>query len=124
MIKKLLMLALAALAVGLAVPSTRVQIQDRTIVPVRDWIGGRLAPGRLDAMANQIDVRVGRGEGLPPAFAGWIRRDYSGPDTDPWGQPWFLVSNRSSYTVGTIGPDGVQGTEDDIVVTRRLPGSR
>lgn len=124
MIKKLLMLCLLLLAIGMAVPSTRAEIQARTIVPVRDYIGGRLAPGRLDAMANQLDVRLGRAEGLPGNFDGWIRRDYTGPETDPWGRAWYLVVSRSTYTVGSMGPDGEQGTEDDITVTRSLQGSR
>ena len=121
MIKKLLLLLLALLAVGMAIPSTRAEIQRRAVTPVLDEIGGRLAPGRLDAMANQLDVRLGRGEGLPGAFDGWLRRDYSGPETDPWGNPWFIETGRRSYTVGTMGPDGVRGTPDDIVVERDLP---
>lgn len=126
MVKKLFLVALAALAVGMAVPSTRVQIQDYTVVPVRDWIGSRLAPGRLDAMANQLDVRLGRGEDLPAptVFPSWIRRDYTGPETDPWGNPWYVSSNRRTYTVGSAGPDGEQGTDDDIFVTRSLEGVR
>jgi hypothetical protein len=125
MIKRLFMLCLLALAVGMAVPSTRAQIRDHTIVPVRNYIGGRLAPGRLDAMANQLDVRLGRGEGLPGGdFQAWIRRDYTGPETDPWGNPWYVTSGRSNYTVGSSGPDGEQGTDDDITVTRSLEGRR
>jgi len=121
MIKKLLLFALAALAVAMAVPSSRAEIQARAVTPVLDAIGNRLAPGRLEAMADQLDVRLGRGEGLPGAFEGWLRRDYSGPELDPWERPWFIDQGRRSYTVGTMGPDGVKGTADDITVTRNLP---
>lgn len=124
MIKRLLLLALAALAVGMAVPRWRARIQAKTIIPVRDAIGARLAPGRLRAMADQLDVRLGRAEGLPSGFEGWLRRDYSGPETDPWGNAWYLQSGRRSYTVGSMGPDGEQGTDDDITETRNLPGGR
>jgi hypothetical protein len=72
-------------------------------------------------MADQLDVRLGRGEGLPGVFDGWLRRDYSGPETDPWENPWFLDAGRRSYTVGSMGPDGEKGTADDITVTRDLP---
>ncbi len=121
MIKKLLLLLLAVLAVGMAVPSSRAEIQRRAITPVFDAIGERLAPGRLEAMADQLDVRLGRGEGLPGAFDGWLRRDYSGPELDPWENPWFIEPGRRTYTVGSMGPDGERGTLDDITVTRNLP---
>lgn len=124
MIKKLLLLALAVLAVGMAVPSTRAEIQRRAVTPVLDAIGERLAPGRLEAMADQLDVRLGRGEGLPTGFEGWLHRDYSGPELDPWERSWYLETGRRTYTVGSMGPDGEHGTDDDIVVTRDLPDRR
>ena len=124
MVKKLFLFALALLAIGMAVPSTRVQIQEAAVHPVRDAIAGRLAPGRLTAMADQLDVRLGRAEGLPGNFEGWLRRDYTGPELDPWDRPWFLQSGRRSYTVGSMGADGERGTDDDITVTRDLPGGR
>jgi hypothetical protein len=118
MIKKLFMLLIAVLAVAMAVPSTRQQIQDNAFTPVMDDIGSRLAPRRLRVMADQLDVRLGRAEGLPGNFDGWLRRDYTGPEADPWGNPWYLSEGRSSYTVGSRGPDGQQGTDDDIRETR------
>jgi hypothetical protein len=121
MIKKLFLLLLAVLAVGMAIPSTRSEIQSRAVTPVMDAVANRIAPGRLEAMADQIDVRLGRGEGLPANFEGWLRRDYSGPELDPWERPWYIESGRRSYTVGSMGPDGEQGTTDDIAVTRDLP---
>lgn len=123
MVKKLLMLVVAAVAVAMAVPSSRQQIQDRVFTPIKDDIGNRLVPRRLRVMADQLDVRLGRGEGLPAAnvFEGWLRRDYSGPEVDPWGNAWYLAPGRSSYTVGSMGPDGRRGTEDDITEARNLP---
>lgn len=124
MIKKLFLFVLALLAVAMAVPRSREQIQLRAVKPVMDNIGARIAPGRLRAMADQLDVRLGRGEGLPLAFEGWLRRDYSGPELDPWHRPWYITTGRRQYTVGTMGPDGEQGTADDITESRDLPGGR
>lgn len=124
MVKKLFMLLLIALGVGLAVPSTRAEINRQTVVRARDYIGMRLDPGRLEAMANQIDVRVGRAEGLPGDFQAWIRRDYTGPERDSWGTPWYIGGSRGIYIVGSAGPDRERGTADDITVTRRLPQER
>jgi hypothetical protein len=120
MIKKLLLLALAVFAVGMAVPSTRARIQEVAFTPITDGIGARLTPGRLNAMADQLDVRLSRGEGFPSVFDGWLRRDYSGPELDPWDRVWFLQVGRRDYTVGSMGPDGELGTEDDITDTRQL----
>jgi len=120
MIKKLIMVASLALAVGMAVPSTRARIVD-SVRPIKDEIGERLVPRRIEVMADQLDVRLGRGEGLPENFHGWLRRDYSGVPEDPWDNIYFLQAGRRDYTVGSMGPDGVQGTPDDITETRRYP---
>lgn len=126
MLKRVILLLLAVFAVAMAVPSTRQQIQDNAFTPVTDEIGRRLVPRRLEVMADQLDVRVSRAERLPEpdTFAGWLRRDYSGPETDPWGNPWYIVHGRSSYTVGSMGPDGLPRTEDDLTETRNLPRGR
>ncbi|MSR20173.1 MAG: hypothetical protein EXR91_04235 [Gemmatimonadetes bacterium] len=119
------MLCLVVLAVAMAVPSTRAQIEDRWITRVTDAIGARLVPRRLVAMADQLDVRLSRGERLPvDNFPAWVHRDYSGPDLDPWDRDWFLQVGRRQYTVGSMGPDGQLGTEDDISESRDLAQSR
>jgi hypothetical protein len=124
MIKKLLLLCIVVLGVAMAVPSTRAQIQAGAIQPVMDNIGTRLVPRRLDAMADQLDVRLSRAERLPvDNFAAWLRRDYTGPDLDPWGNTWFLQVGRRDYTVGSMGADRELGTDDDIVERRSLQQS-
>ena len=124
MVKKLIMLVFVLLAVGMAVPSTRAEIEARAIKPIKDEMGNRIAPGRLEAMADQLDVRLQRAEGLPDRFDGWLRRDYSSSEFDPWGNLYYLQTSRRGYTVGSMGPDGVQGTEDDITESRDYPGGR
>ena len=123
MVKKLIMFAFVAFAVGMAVPSTRAQIADQ-VRPIKDRIGASLVPRRLEAMADQLDARIQRAEGLPEGFEGWLRRDFSSSEFDPWDNVYFLQQGRGSYTVGSMGPDGVQGTADDIREVRQLPGSR
>lgn len=123
MFKKLITLAFLALAVGMAVPTTRARIVDQ-VRPVKNEIGKRIVPRRLKVMADQLDVRLGRAEGLPDNFHGWLRRDYSGVPEDPWDNVYYLDVGRRDYTVGSMGPDGLQGTEDDITESRRLPDGR
>lgn len=124
MVKKLIMFVLVLLAVGMAVPQSRAEIEARAIQPVMDEIGNRIAPGRLEAMADQMDVRLQRAEGFPDRFDGWLRRDYTSSPDDPWGNMYYLQTGRRDYTVGSMGPDGLQGTDDDITVTRAIPGGR
>jgi hypothetical protein len=123
MLKRLMKLAVVALAVGMAIPSTRAQIAG-SVAPLKSWMGYQIVPRRLETMADQLDVRLGRAEGLPENFEGWLRRDYSGSPQDPWGSQYYLISGRRDYTVGTMGPDGIQGTEDDYTVTRPLEDRR
>ena len=123
MIKRLIMLAFVVLAVAMAVPSTRAQLSDQ-IVRITDKIGASLVPRRLEAMVGQLDVRLDRGEGLPEGFEGWLRRDFSSSEFDPWDNVYYLQQGRRSYTVGSMGPDGVQGTDDDIRKEQPLPGYR
>ena len=123
MIKKVIMLAFLALAVAMAVPSSRARIVE-SLTPLKDEVGNRLTPRRVMVMADQLDVRLGRGEGLPDVFEGWLRRDYTGDSLDPWGHVYYLKTGRRNYTVGSMGADGIEGTDDDIVETRDLPGGR
>ena len=123
MVKKLIMWGFAVLAVAMAVPSSRDRIVQE-LVPLRDYVAASLVPRRVTAMADQLDVRLGRGEGLPQVFEGWLRRDYTGSEFDPWGNVYYMQANRRGYRVGSMGPDGVQGTDDDIYEERRFPGGR
>ena len=124
MVKNLMMLGVVLFAVAMAYPPTRIQMEAALVQPVKDEIGRRLVPRRIRVMADQLDMRLSRAQGLPTGFEGWLRRDYSGVEHDPWGNVYFLQTSRRNYTVGSMGPDGVQGTEDDITVTRQLPRRR
>lgn len=33
---------------------------------------------------------------------------------DPWGQPWIYKPKGESYDLHSIGPDGQDGTADDV----------
>lgn len=102
----------------MTIPKTRAMMLDKAR-PVMDNINGRIVPGRLQAMADQLEVRVGRGQGYPNNWPGWLERDYTSSAQDPWGNLYFLQIGRSDFTVGSMGPDGVQGTPDDITLKRK-----
>ena len=113
MIKKLFFLAFIALGVTMAVPSLRAELGN-VVRPYVDAVKVRYVPRQLRVMADQLDARLRRAEGLPSNFSGWLRRFYTGSQTDPWDNEYYLVSNSRQYYVGSMGPDGEQGTDDDI----------
>lgn len=119
MMKKIFTLLLVALGVAMAVPSSRARLVEEA-TPVLDNFRARLVPSRLEAMADQLEARIGRGESFPSNFEGWLERNYSGVPEDPWGRYYFLEVDRRRFTVGSLGPDGDRRTEDDIVVERPL----
>ncbi len=123
MIKQLILLVIIVFGVVMAIPSTRSKIMD-SVTPLRDNLNARLIPRRLSVMADQMDIRLERAEGFPDRFSSWLRRDYSGVPEDPWGHEYYLEIERSRYTIGSVGPDGKQGTADDITETRPRPRGR
>jgi hypothetical protein len=119
MLGKLILLIILALGIAMAVPSTRATLMEKA-APVMNGFKAKLVPGRLKVMADQLAIRVNRGEGFPSSWEGWLQRDFTGEPQDPWGNVYYLQTSRAGFTVGSMGPDGVQGTEDDIKVTRQL----
>lgn len=115
---KIILILAVVFGAAMAIPTTRAKITDAA-QPVMNNFRSRIVPGRLEVMADQLDVRLERGEGLPSSWEGWLRRDYSSVPEDPWGNLYYLESGRRGYTVGSNGPDGVRGNEDDITLERQ-----
>jgi len=113
MIKRLFYLIFIAFGITMAVPSLRAEFT-AVVTPHVDGLKARFVPRTLEAMANQLDARLRRGEGLPGNFEGWLNRDFTGSLTDPWGNVWYLQISPRDYFVASMGPDGVRGTDDDI----------
>jgi len=112
MLGKIFLLLIVVFGIAMAVPSTRATMMEKA-APVMNGFKAKLVPGRLA-------VRVNRGEGYPSSWESWLQRDFRGEPTDPWGNVYYLQTNRRGFTVGSAGPDGVQGNEDDIKATRDL----
>ncbi|MEX2468021.1 MAG: hypothetical protein WD995_14010 [Gemmatimonadota bacterium] len=118
MFKRLFYLAFIALGITMAVPSLRAELSG-FVRPYVDDVKARFVPRQLRSMADQLDARLRRAGGLPAGFEGWLRRSFSGKETDPWDNFYYLVAGRRDYYVGSMGPDGVQATEDDITEPAR-----
>ncbi|HSG49326.1 MAG TPA: type II secretion system protein GspG [Longimicrobiales bacterium] len=116
---KIILLIIVVLGIGMAIPSTRATMEEKA-APVMNAFKAKLVPGRLEAMADQLQTRLNRGEGFPGNWEAWLDRDFTSVPEDPWGALYYLQQSRGSFTVGSVGPDGIQGNEDDIRVTRQL----
>ena len=116
---KLIMILILALAIGMSVPKTRAMIEGE-VKPVVDRYKVKITRSRLKAMADELAVQVNRGEGYPPNWPAWLEMDFSGDPMDEWGHQYYMTHTTEGFTVGSDGPDGMQGTADDIRVRRDL----
>jgi hypothetical protein len=126
MFGKLLLFLLIAFAVAVSIPKTRAMLGEEA-APIINKYKAKIVPKRLDAMVDQLVVKVGRGEPLPSqknAWAGWLHRDYSSDPEDPWGHFYYIETQRDGFTVGSMGPDGKKGTADDITRRHRFDNNR
>jgi hypothetical protein len=57
------------------------------------------------------------GRTLPDAkkFQRFVEEKRPGDTVDAWGNPYYLLSNRKTVRVGSMGVDGVRGNSDDIL---------
>ena len=121
MVLKVVGFLVLLLMVGMSIPKTRARIFE-AVSPVTNRVKSAAVPGTLVGMADQLEIRIRTRGPLPGGevpWAGWLRSGYSGKPEDPWGNLYYLeMSRRSGFTVGSMGPDGEQGTEDDITETR------
>ena len=75
--------------------------------------------------AFQAEVAAGKLRGVieKKGFAGFIRETGSAIERDPamdlWGRPYALRQDSGSYYLLSVGPDGTEGSEDDIIA--RVP---
>jgi hypothetical protein len=56
----------------------------------------------------------------PSAFSDWLRTSVSHadgrpPELDQWGKAYRLDALEDGFVISSDGPDGVRGTEDDLV---------
>jgi hypothetical protein len=116
---KLILILLVVLGASMAIPTTRAKMVEAA-TPVMNKFKAKLVPDRLDALANELAARLKRGEGYPGDWSGWLRGNFSGVPEDPWGNLYYLTTDRTGFTVGSNGPDGIAHTPDDITVQHRL----
>lgn len=73
----------------------------------------------LRLILDQLELHLAGGQRLPPPdeFPAFLRRNRMGGSIDPWGGEYYLMLARDSIIVGSAGPDGEPGSEDDLRAT-------
>lgn len=88
---------------------------DFLLRPVRRWT----AKSETDFIIDQIGLAKTMGRDTPTEakLQEWlkqrrVRTRYNGKD--PWGSEYYLMRDKTSFTIGSFGPDRERNTPDDI----------
>lgn len=123
--KLLLGLALA-LGVALYVDSSRAVILEKA-KPVIDPYFVMATKSEMDKIAEDLQIHERENFGRLPErkrFSDWVDGRYAGGGgVDSWGSPYEYTLARDNFSLRSLGPDGLRGTEDDIVETRPRTGT-
>lgn len=133
--KRLILLLLIFAGASATIPELREQVEPR-VLPVWDYGLRQIEPTMRRALepayrwsaeneARSIARSLRqRSLGLQPLpsprdLQSFIEKNrLAGQDgLDPWGSQYYLIARRDSIIVGSPGPDGQRGTEDDIQVS-------
>jgi hypothetical protein len=119
MISKLLWVLVILLATVLMVPSLRARARPQieyVLSPVYRWE----AKNRVHAVQKVLEREQSQGGVLPKPreFTTFLTNlEGAKAAVDPWDQPYFLITTRRTFQVGSSGPDRQRNTVDDILST-------
>jgi hypothetical protein len=118
-VKKLALIVVALVGIGMLVPQSRARIFD-LMAPLGLMRGERAARRHLDRIAVDLQRTEARTGAFPQpaAFGEWLRENY-GSDRDPWGSPYYLAVYADSFVVGSPGEDTRWLSEDDLRLVMR-----
>jgi hypothetical protein len=79
------------------------------------------AHSEVDFLADQVKMarELGREAPTENNFQDWVARrtQTRAAGNDPWGAPYYFHRGVSTFTIGSMGPDGKRNTPDDVTVT-------
>jgi hypothetical protein len=123
-------IAVVILALIWAIPGARTHLV-ASVHPVLERLGPgaefMIRPARREAAKKQMnsilrvvasDLNEGREVPSDSRFQAWLTQrmpELNG--RDPWGSHYWLTRAGTELTVGSNGPDGRRGTEDDLSQT-------
>ncbi len=114
---KIILLAILAIAVGFAVPTTRPMLLEKVspvLYPLHSW----QTMGEMEEIAREIGSFERTYYKLPvqrASFTRWLERNFVEETAfDTWGTGYVLDVWPDSFAVKSAGPDKEIGTEDDL----------
>jgi hypothetical protein len=111
-----------------SIPPARERTWDPALTrlePVGEWLAMPVRRGLTRHQTKQL-VRIiksdrdqGRPVPDPHTFEAWLDRRFKdiSTRTDSWGRKYYLEREAGTITVGSRGPSGERGTDDDIRTT-------
>lgn len=117
---KLFLILLVALGAAFYFPSSRAVMLDYG-GPLLNPAFRLATKAELEKVSRDLETYERETNRLPQPreFTSWLEGRHSGDAThDSWGNDYILVVRTSTYDVISVGPDGRQGTSDDLVNTR------
>lgn len=105
------------LATVLLVPPLRERARPQieyVLSPVYRWE----AKNRVHSIQRVLERERSQGSTLPRPrdFTQFLSaREGPGAAVDPWNEPYYLVTTRRTFRVGSSGPDRQRNTADDIL---------
>ena len=126
--KKIIWFLVLVFGVAMVVPASRAKIIDK-VEPYLGSAGQISTRSTLKRLADDLETAAGaawpRG-GYPEqgGFDEWLMAEKGSTLQDQWGGDIWYQLMRASFTVGSSGPDGVRGSEDDLTVTREREATR
>ncbi len=120
---KLVLMIVLGFVAALYFPDSRQMIIDEAmpvLQPVLVWNAEREMEDLSRAVrlqARETYRLVGRRE-----WSTWLETNFSGGGgTDPWGRFYSYQSWADSFAIQSFGPDGLQGNDDDLRISKHRP---
>ena len=116
----LIIVIIVGLGAAFYFPDSRAMLLDRfsfAADPLMEWVTVQEMRRVRGDLARWDDRRRAfpTNRDLPT----WMRTHYKNDDTqyDAWFKPYWLVSNSRSFSVNSIGREGIKGTEYDLSIS-------
>jgi len=121
MVTRILLVLVLIFVAAMYFPASRAAIVERA-GPVVNPVLEMSTEREMNNIANDLKIYQRENfERLPSErqFRVWVDDQYSGNGAlDAWGAAYEYQLEREVLELRSYGPDGLRGTDDDIVVTR------
>lgn len=120
---KLVLLIILGFVTALYFPDSRQMIIDEAmpvLQPVLVWNAER----EMEELSRAVRTQARETYRLPSRreWGSWLQMNFSGGGgTDPWGRAYSYQSWPDSFALQSFGPDGEQGTGDDLRLAKYRP---